>query len=632
LAINNESMSAEERIAASCSPSVGDALYFDSADHRLFGWLHRPPRSSAKVGVVICGPFGYEGICSHRALRAFAESVCALGVPTLRFDYAGTGDSSDLDPEADQLDVWTRDVVAAVSELQQRTGIESVCLLGVRLGALLATLAARHCATVKFLVLIAPVISGRRYQKELRTTRLASLRKEHGATVVERSAAAGPMEVSGFTLSAATMASLENIDLTGSPPPPVGEVLVIGDASLPASQGWAEQLSGQGVRTAYIDSPEVVELIMTAPQFSNVPQGMITATREWLLQSALQQTAPVDQAGECGPEPAPPVGVMALRDGVPSLHAPLIERPVFFTSKAVLFGIVTEPREGEMRRRAVILLNAGADHHIGANGMYVDLARHWAGRGYIVLRMDLSGLGDSGTAPGQPENEVFPPSALEDIRAAMDFIRDRYGSGDITLFGLCSGAYHALRAAAAGVPVNRILMVNPQNYYWKQGTTLTDLQLSEVVHNPSVYRRQIFSLAAWKRLFTGRVNLWRILKIYFHRPFMAIESSLRDLARSAHIRLPHDLGWELEEIAARGVRIVFVFGRGEPGHDLLRIEAGSAVRRMGERCRVHIIDGGDHIFSQNAARAAMKQILSEELSMRASRGEGTMGKDVLHPL
>jgi hypothetical protein len=38
------------------------------------------------------------------------------------------------------------------------------------------------------------------------------------------------------------------------------------------------------------------------------------------------------------------------------------------------------------------------------------------------------------------------------------------------------------------------------------------------------------------------------------------------------IRLPHDLGWELEEIAARGVRIVFVFAAAEPGLDLLTIQ------------------------------------------------------------
>ena len=53
------------------------------------------------------------------------------------------------------------------------------------------------------------------------------------------------------------------------------------------------------------------------------------------------------------------------------------------------------------------------------------------------------------------------------------------------------------------------------------------------------------------------MNLWRILKIYFHRPFMAIESTVRDLARYVHVRLPHDLGGEKEN-TGRGVRIVSV--------------------------------------------------------------------------
>ena len=106
------------------------------------------------------------------------------------------------------------------------------------------------------------------------------------------------------------------------------------------------------------------------------------------------------------------------RDG--SEHTPITERPAFFTSQAVLFGIVTEPPQGEMRRRAVILVNAGADYHIGASGMYVGLARRWARRGYVVLRMDLAGLGDSGTRPGQLDNVVFPVAAVDDIRAAIE--------------------------------------------------------------------------------------------------------------------------------------------------------------------------------------------------------------------
>jgi hypothetical protein len=355
---------------------------------------------------------------------------------------------------------------------------------------------------------------------------------------------------------------------------------------------------------------------MTAPQFAAVPHEMIAATRDWLLQ-LLAVSTPAS-AGFPSPEPAalPASMTLELAYEGPEHPAQLTERPVFFGSDSVLFGIVTEPRQGEIRRRAVILLNAGADYHIGPNRIHVTLARDWASRGYVALRMDLAGIGDSETRSDQPENDVFPPAAIDDIRAAVELLRGRYRAGDITVFGLCSGAYHALRAAVAELPVNRILMVNPQNYFWREGMALTDLQLAEVVYNPGLYRRRMLSLAAWQRFLGGRVNMLRIAKIYVYRPLLALESTLRDMARRMHIRLPNDLGSELEEIVRRGVKTVFVFARGEPGIDLLKLEAGSSVKRLGEQCRVHIVDAGDHVFSQSVPRAMMKKLLSDELFSR----------------
>jgi alpha-beta hydrolase superfamily lysophospholipase len=611
-------MSAEPYVASDYAPdsSLADALYFDSGEHRLFGWLHRPKAGAkADLGLVVCKPFGYEAVCSHRSLRAFAEAAAALGVPTLRFDYSGTGDSAELDSHADQLAVWTRDVVAAVSELQRRTGVKRICLLGFRLGALLATLAAGECRAVSSLILIAPTIKGRRYLRELRTTRLAA---SIGADADPAAGMAGAMEVSGFLLSAATLASLEQVDLTTRGAPPVADALVIDGSSLPGSRAWAEQLSALGVPTQYLSLPGLIEMIMTAPQFAMIPQEMVAAMRARLLQllPARPGAGNTDAARYADVLPVPAITAMSLTDDASPRHAVVTERPVFFTSDTVLFGILTEPHTEEKRRRAVILLNAGADNHTGANGMYVELARQWARRGYVVLRMDLAGIGDSATRPGRPDNEVFPPGALDDIRTATEFLRSRYRAGDITIFGLCSGAYHALRAAVAGIPVNRILMVNPQNYFWKEGMTLDTLQIAEVVRNPGVYRQKMFSAAAWKRLFTGNVNILRIARIYLQRPLLDLESMLRNLVRRMHVHLPYDLGWELREIAARGVRIVFVFARGEPGVDLLKIEAGYVVKQLGERCRVHVVDGADHVFSQSKPREVLTKILSDELFSR----------------
>ena len=82
------------------------------------GCMIRPRARTAAIGVVLCKPFGYEAICSHRSIRAFAEALADAGFPTLRFDYLGTGDSGEIDPKADQLQVWTRDVVAAAGRAQ----------------------------------------------------------------------------------------------------------------------------------------------------------------------------------------------------------------------------------------------------------------------------------------------------------------------------------------------------------------------------------------------------------------------------------------------------------------------------------------------------------------------------------
>ena len=71
-----------------------------------------------------------------------------------------------------------------------------------------------------------------------------------------------------------------------------------------------------------------------------------------------------------------------------------------------------------------------------------------------------------------------------------------------------------------------------------------------------------------------------------------------------------DLGRELQEIAKRGVQIVFVCGRGEPGIELLRLHAGSVVKRLGNRCRVHIIDTADHNFTYSGPRSLLEDVLT----------------------
>jgi alpha-beta hydrolase superfamily lysophospholipase len=593
-------------------------LYFGSGDYRVFGWLHRiSGESPAPMGLVICKPFGFEAMSAHLSVRAFAEAAAEIGIPALRFDYGGTGDSEDLAPGADQIKAWTQDVIAAVHELRRLTGVERVCLLGIRLGALLAATAAARIPQVSALIAVAPIISGRRYLREMRTFELAAaqtqsaLAPSEARTQSREADLAGPghMEVSGFFVHAKTMTALGQVDLLTSPPPPVTDALVIDPLDLPGARAWSNVLVAAGIRTQYVALPGFVEMIMRPPNLTAVPEAMIAAARDWLAQIRGPRSGSMHALNS-------PSGTAAFSA---TLHlrgdsaAVLAEQPVVLRSDPLLFGIVTDPAQGEIRRRGVILLNSGGDHHIGPRRFHVSLAREWAKRGYVVMRMDLSGLGDSAAQPGQPRNELFPIRATDDIRVAVDYMRSRHQLRELTLAGMCSGASHAVRAGMEGVKIDRVLAINPLIFFWQDGLDVNDVQPWEVVHKPAAYLSQIGSLKAWRRLLFGDVSISRVARIYLNRPIMALRARLRDLARGMRIPLKNDLRLELKRLKKQGVRVVFVFSRGDAGMRLLELQSGLTADELAERYCIRTIDGADHEFTRSAARAALVQALSEEL-------------------
>ena len=145
-----------------------EPTFFGPQEHPLFGWLHRPDTPIGDLGLVICNPFGHEAQSIHRSLRHFAEASAAVGTPVLRFDYEGTGDSCGDENDSARLAAWTQSVHRAVEALREATGVTRVALLGVRLGALLAGLAAAERDDVDGLVLIAPVVAGKAWLREMR--------------------------------------------------------------------------------------------------------------------------------------------------------------------------------------------------------------------------------------------------------------------------------------------------------------------------------------------------------------------------------------------------------------------------------------------------------------------------------
>ncbi|HEX3638703.1 MAG TPA: alpha/beta hydrolase [Paraburkholderia sp.] len=109
-------------------------------DH-CFGWLHEG-QPHATRGVVLCQPFGREAMWVHKGWRVFAEALADSGMPTLRFDYAGTGDSAGESEDGEQVERWLQSIRSAIACLKESTGVTQVVLCGLRLGATLAALVA----------------------------------------------------------------------------------------------------------------------------------------------------------------------------------------------------------------------------------------------------------------------------------------------------------------------------------------------------------------------------------------------------------------------------------------------------------------------------------------------------------
>lgn len=118
------------------------------------------------------------------------------------------------------------------------------------------------------------------------------------------------------------------------------------------------------------------------------------------------------------------------------------ETPTRFGREAHLVGIASRPTVNRPLP-VVVFLNSGIVHSIGANRIYVRLARALATEGFPTFRFDLSGLGDSDSAPEGADLERTEVVA-GDVRDAFEEARRQTGAQQAVLIGLCSGADDAL--------------------------------------------------------------------------------------------------------------------------------------------------------------------------------------------
>ena len=172
-----------------------------------------------------------------------------------------------------------------------------------------------------------------------------------------------------------------------------------------------------------------------------------------------------------------------------------------------LFGILSQPLNAAADR-AVVLLNAGGIARVGPNRLFVELAARRVAAGEQVLRIDLSGVGDSATRVDGVSERVYHRLTEDDTAAIVDWLKAQ-GISRIAMGGLCSGGYHALKAALAGQAIDTVLMVNPLTFDYQPG-----VDPYFALHRDSQrHAERMRSGAAWLRLLRGQVAVGRAVRV-----------------------------------------------------------------------------------------------------------------------
>lgn len=270
-----------------------------------------------------------------------------------------------------------------------------------------------------------------------------------------------------------------------------------------------------------------------------------------------------------------------------------------FGKSGSLVGIVADPPEPGTRADlpAVIVLNAGIIHRVGPHRLHVKIARTLAPLGFVVLRFDFSGIGDS---PARSDHLPFEESAVSEAQEAMDHLSATRGCSRFVLVGISSGAVVSYRAACRDRRVAGAILINPQTYgedlrtyakarrYWK--TAFTDPR-------------------RWARALTGRAR-YRVVGERL-RSLLATRRS----ARSVADRIAADL----RSLVDRGVDLRLVFSQRDLGRDCLDVILGGDVRELGARgrLRVETIEDADHTCTALGSQQALLDLVRRAVEAMA---------------
>jgi len=289
------------------------------------------------------------------------------------------------------------------------------------------------------------------------------------------------------------------------------------------------------------------------------------------------------------------------------------EKAVLFGEERSLVGIVTDPDPVEEAHTppAVIFLNAGILHHVGPNRLYVKLARQLARDGFVTLRFDFSGIGDSRV---RSDNLPFGQSAIRETQEAMDFLQAEWGVQQFILTGICWGADHAFRVASADPRVSGVAPIDGYSFR------------TPGYHMRS-YRRRLLRPRSWWNVFSGKTSLWANLRRSLR---------LQMAGPAQHADGQPDQDWksppgekvvaDVRALVERGVQVCLLYSSDDQAayyNYLVRLERGLSPLRSTGKLRVELFQA-DHGFTLLSNQELLVCVM-REWAQDVARSTGVAG-------
>jgi pimeloyl-ACP methyl ester carboxylesterase len=260
-----------------------------------------------------------------------------------------------------------------------------------------------------------------------------------------------------------------------------------------------------------------------------------------------------------------------------------------------LSGIVSEPsaEEAVAGAPAVVILNSGILHHVGASRLYVQMARRLAREGHHVLRFDFSGIGDS---EARKDSLPFVESAPVETREAMDLLQQKYGVDRFILAGLCSGADMAFKVAGQDERVVGMASMDPyayrtRGYYLRR------------------YGPKLLNPMAYVASYRGRKRNAELARMRASAEFQEQYTA----PEYRRVFPPREVvEQQLRALLERDVRILHVFSDGQPEH----INHGAQYARafpsldFRDRLTVEYIRYAEHTFTELGDQKRVVDVVS----------------------